>query len=450
MRAQTRRRLRYIWRTVRKGPTEAGYAYFRARRRRRNLADEELDLLPSDGQVLTGDFDVEHSDLEANAELLRSYDERETLVVRTIQWFVPAFYLVYQGGIHTVLRFADHFLREHGVESRLSLFDSDDRAVVAGVERRIASAFPALSGARVTPASARLGPCDAAIATAWESAYPLLRFRDTRAKFFFVQDWDPDFHPAGSLAALMEEAARFGFPGIVNTPALADAYRSLGNPAVSFVPAVDTARYRPSERQRGTDPVRVFFYGRPGNARNGFALGLETLRRVKRRHGERVEIVSAGEDWSPGQYGVADVVKNLGMLEDLDELAELYRSCDIGLVFMLTRHPSYQPLEFMASGMCTVSNVNPWTSWLLRDGENALLSPPLPALVADCIGRLVDRPELRSRISQAGLEQVRATTWEEQIEHVWGAMTKLGTAFSREPETDVDATGARRSVAPRG
>ena len=156
------------------------------------------------------------------------------------------------------------------------------------------------------------------------------------------------------------------------------------------MPAVDTGRFRPPAAARPDEPVRIFFYGRPWVARNAFALGLRSLRLVKERYGERVEILCAGGDWSPGQYGVGDVLDNLGMLDSLDEVAELYRSCHVGLVFMLTRHPSYQPLEFMASGAATVSNDNPHTGWLLRHEENALLAPPVPSLVAAQIGRLVD------------------------------------------------------------
>jgi glycosyltransferase involved in cell wall biosynthesis len=166
----------------------------------------------------------------------------------------------------------------------------------------------------------------------------------------------------------------------------------------------------------------VFFYARPSTPRNAFGLGLTALAGLKRAHGERVEIVCAGEDWNPGQYGVAHVLRNLGVLRSLDEVAALYRSCDIGLVFMGTKHPSYQPFEFMASGMATVSNTNPATTWLLRDGENCLLSPPLPTPVAERLGRLVADAQLRSRIQAAGLEEVRAYRWEDQIERVWRAM----------------------------
>ncbi|HEY1275480.1 MAG TPA: hypothetical protein VGF25_11235, partial [Thermoleophilaceae bacterium] len=250
MRGMNRRRLRYIGGILRQGPTETAYAYLRARRRRRNIADEELALSPSDAPVLTGDLDASPADLDANAAVLRAYDDAERLEVRSIQWFVPSFYLVYAGGIHTVLRFADHFRREHGVESRFCVFDSDDEAMIRRVERRIGEAFPALAGARVTPRSVDPEPCDAAFATAWESAYRLVRFRGARAKFFFLQDWEPDFHPAGSVSAVMDAVARVGFPAVANTPALADAYRALGNRAVSFVPAVDTRRFRPPDGPR--------------------------------------------------------------------------------------------------------------------------------------------------------------------------------------------------------
>jgi len=413
-----RKRLTYIRAILRRGPTEAGYAFFRARRRRRNTADEEPALLPSDRLVLSEGFRVSADDLEANARVVRAQIEAGPLEIRTVGWFVPGFYLVWGGGVHTLLRFADYLARAHGVSSTFCVFDSDDPAVVERVRRGIADAFPALEGVAVRTRSEGLPTCDAAIATAWESAWRLVRFRDARAKFMFVQDWEPDFYPAGSASAMLTQAARLGIPGIVNTPALADSYRAHGSPAVSFTPAVDTQRFRPAATA-ASGPLRIFFYGRPKTARNAFGLGLAALRLVKERHGDGVQIVCAGEDFSPGQYGADDVLENLGQLESLDRVAELYRSCQVGLVFMLTRHPSYQPLEFMASGVVTVTNENPHTGWLLRHEENALLAPPVPVLVADQIGRLVEDPALRDRLAHAGRLTVECVQWDEQFDRVW-------------------------------
>jgi O-antigen biosynthesis protein len=415
-------RRKYIWTIVKRGPTEIGYAYFRARRRRRNIADDEVLLTESDRLALSGSFDATDAEIEANQRLVDAYLALDTFEPRSVIWFLPYFNHVYFGGTYTLLRFAEFFAREHGVRTHFHCYDSDP-ALVPGLSEQVRRTFPALQGAGFSDARLpldQLPDADVAIATLWSSAYPVMRLRNVRAKFYFVQDNEPQFYAAGAASGLAEETYRFGFPGIVNTPGLAEVYRSYGNPAVSFVPAVDLDRYHPPAEPRDPQaPVRIFFYGRSRSPRNSFGLGIAALERVKRRYGDRVEILCAGEEWNPGQFGLHGKISNLGVLGSLDEVAALYRSCDIGLVFMQTKHPSYQPFEFMASGMATVSNINPATAWMLRDGENCLLTPPLPTPTAERIGRLVDDPQLRRTIARAGTDQVRAIRWDDQIERIW-------------------------------
>jgi glycosyltransferase involved in cell wall biosynthesis len=432
-------RRKHIWTIAKRGPTEIGYAYFRARRRRRNIADDEVLLTESDRLALSGSFDATDEALDANQRLVDAYLASDTFEPKSIVWFLPFFHHVYFGGTHTLLRFAEHFARVHSVETHFHCYDSADH-LVAQLSRKVKAAFPALTDARFTSAAvplSELPDSDAAIATLWSSAYPVMQLRNTRAKFYFVQDNEPQFYPAGAASGLAEETYRFGFPGLVNTPGLAEVYRSYGNPAAAFVPAVDVERYYPSTEPRNPQtPVRVFFYGRANTSRNSFGLGIASLERLKRAHGDRVEIVCAGDDWNPGQFGLHGKIRNLGVLGSLDEVAALYRSCDIGLVFMQTKHPSYQPFEFMASGMATVSNINPATAWLLRDGENCLLTPPLPTPTAERLGRLVSDPQLRGRIAAAGTELVRRYRWDEQIESIWAKICLTeGTSTWPGPET---------------
>jgi O-antigen biosynthesis protein len=437
----TRERLEYIWSFVKKGPTEVGYAYFRARRRKKNQPDEdtwlnEWDRLPLEE---AGRFDVSDAQLAGNARVLEEYERADSVEIRSIQWFIPYVPTVFLGGVYTILRFAAHFRREHGVDSRFCIYDVPE-AKAKRMTADLRSAFPELAEADVTfrdppeggPAYSHLRECDAAIATFWPSAYPVLRFDRARAKFFFVQDFEPYFYPASSAFALAEETYRFGLPGIVNTPGLADAYRAFGSPAVSFIPAVDIDRYRPPSEPLAGSPVRVFFYARPSTARNAFGLGLASLATLKQRFGDHVEIICAGESWNPGQFGYADTVSNVGRLRNLDEVSTLYRSCHIGLVLMVTKHPSYQPFEFMASGMACVSNANPDTAWFLKDDHNCLLARAVPDAIAGRIGRLVDDVELRSRLTATALEQVRAVRWDDQIERVWRTITKQEEAFVRD------------------
>ena len=426
-----RTRLQHIWRTSKKGPTEIGYAYFRARRRRRNVADDESLLSESDQLALSGAFDMDEAAVADNARVIDSYLSGGPTEIRTVLWYLPFFHHVYFGGTHTLLRFADHFARVYNVENRFRCYDVRPDAVseMAGKVRR---AFPALAGSEFTSAvDPAPGPVDAAIGTLWTSAFPLLHQRNAGAKFYFVQDNEQQFYPAGAASAIVEQTYRFGFPGIVNTPGLADVYRSYGNPAVSFVPAVDTTLFRPPDEPRAEDqPVRVFFYGRSKTPRNAFGLGIAALASLKKRYGDRVEIICAGENWNPAQFGLAGRIRNLGVLGTLEEVAALYRSCDIGLVFMHTKHPSYQPFEFMASGMATVSNINAATEWLLRDGENCLLTQPLPTPTAERLGRLVEDAQLRQRIAEAGLREVRTYSWNDQIDRVWRSITLSDGQYS--------------------
>ena len=148
------KRSRHIRTMLRRGPTEAGYAFFRARRRRRNVADEEPELRAAD-------LDLE--DLEANAEVLRAYAALDVLEVRSVQWFLPWFHLTTGGGVHTALRLAAHLAERHGVAQRFCIYDREDSAGARDIAAKAAAAFPALGGGVVRArggAAARRRRCD--------------------------------------------------------------------------------------------------------------------------------------------------------------------------------------------------------------------------------------------------------------------------------------------------
>src|SRR5947209_3651554 len=137
-------RLQHIWRTFKKGPTEVGYAYFRARRRRKNIADDEPIVSESDELELSGVFDADEPMLAANADLVDRYRRSGFFEIRSVLWFLPYFHHVYFGGTHTLLRFADHFAREHGVRYSFYCYDVAG-AAVPRMARKVAEAFPALA-----------------------------------------------------------------------------------------------------------------------------------------------------------------------------------------------------------------------------------------------------------------------------------------------------------------
>jgi O-antigen biosynthesis protein len=93
-------------------------------------------------------------------------------------------------------------------------------------------------------------------------------------------------------------------------------------------------------------------------------------------------------------------------LVDYRATGDLYRGVDVGLALTVSRHPSYLPLELMASGAAVVAFDNPWGHWLLEDGENSLLARRTIDGLADAMERMVRDGDLRGRLAASGTKLV--------------------------------------------
>jgi len=347
--------------------------------------------------------------------------------IKTANWFVPYFDHLAFGGIYTIFRFINHFASK-GVHNRIIIYDRPDldkKKTLADIKK----AFPNMDNAEIivfdqdSMAINDLPSSDISVCTFWVSAYFLLKFNKTKRKYYFIQDYEPLFYPGGATFALAESTYRFRFKGIVNTPGLLAAVNQRhGLEGVSFKPAVDRTLYHPNP-EKDNKKVKIFFYARPNNPRNAFNLGVQIIKQLTDKYGDKIEIVTAGASWKERQYGLHKLIKNRGLIKTLPEVAELYRQCDIGFVYMLSKHPSYQPFEFMASGMATVTNNNEDNLWLLRHEENCLLSEPSPKAMVEQISRLIDDNELRQRIVTEGLKTVE-NEWEWQTDLIWNDIEK--------------------------
>ena len=292
----------------------------------------------------------------------------------------------------TILRLADSLYREHGIQQRFLICGGSDASEIRAHLQRC---FPSLSHSDVKVLStgeaiSHIPPSDYSIATLWTTAYVLLGVQNTGYKFYLIQDFEPAFYPAGSTYAQAELTYRFGFYGICNTQTLKDMYeRDYGGCSVVLEPSIDSNVFYPGG-ERQSSPKRLFYYARPGTPRNGFELAAAALAHVKRKYGTALDIVCAGAVWKPGDYGLRGMVRSVGLLP-YAATADLYRSCHVGCVMMMTKHPSYLPFELMACGATVVANFNEANTWLLKDGENCLLSPPSASCLASTLSYAIDR-----------------------------------------------------------
>jgi O-antigen biosynthesis protein len=330
-----------------------------------------------------------------------------------LNWFIPSHENPLYAGVYTILRFASRLASSYSIPTRIVIYDKTEDEI-SHLRERIEFLFPALRGAvSCTPLDGGVS-----IATFWKSAY-IVAERRGEANFYFIQDYEPAFYLAGSLYGLAENSYRLGLRPIVNTPGLLEFIHRVHNVSdgVSFIPTVDRTLFHPATDGRPIkDPIQIVFYGRPGHERNGFDLGTQALTEVKRAFGSRVNIVSAGADWNPRQFGLQNVLENRGRLSSVSEVAALYRGSHIGLCLMFSKHPSYQPFEMIASGCVVVTNENEATSWFFRNEENCLLSPPTVPELSSVLTRLISDYDLWGRIRSSAVNSLSMQSWDEVID----------------------------------
>lgn len=331
--------------------------------------------------------------------------------VRTVNWFIPDIDSPFYGGIHTAFRIADKLRRDHGVTNRFVVWGAPAEQFVRSA---VAAAYPGLADSEIvfhdgSQASLDAVPAaDASIATLWVTAYFVAKAPCAPRRFYLIQDFEPMFYPAGTLYALTEESYRLGLYGICNTENLRTIYDGeYGGKGMSFMPAVDRKIFHPAEdtERRPDRPVTIFLYGRPGHWRNCWEIASLALGEIKRKYGRGVRIVAAGS-WARGTAGVGDI-QQLGLL-DYRATGPLYRTVDIGLALTVSKHPSYLPLELMASGVPVVAFDNPWGHWILEDQRNSLLAELGVAGLVEQLSRLVEDASLRASLRKEALSDIDA------------------------------------------
>lgn len=135
--------------------------------------------------------------------------------------------------------------------------------------------------------------------------------------------------------------------------------------------------------------------------------------------GDGVRIVAAGARYLPESVDFID----MGLL-DYRATGNLYRETDIGLTMQISRHPSYLPLELMASGVPMVAPDSRWFDWLFQDGENSLLTMrTLDDLVAK-LDRMITDVEFRKTLATGAAATIdeHHSSWDRALAHIYDYM----------------------------
>jgi glycosyltransferase involved in cell wall biosynthesis len=326
-----------------------------------------------------------------------------------IGWIVPG--LVIGGGGHrNIFRCAYH-LEQRGHDVSLYFIDIAEQDET--IRRIVRTHFYSFGGHIGVFDADSAAQSDVLMATHWST----VKFaEDVKNKvgeiIYFVQDFEPSFSPMGSEYILAEATYRKGLYAITSGIWCEKFLcNNFAMEADHFQFPIDRSVYFDTKTTPRSN--RIIFFAKPGVARRCFELGVEALERFHRLRPD-VEIAFFGAD-DAAHYKTDFPVTQLGLLPTIGDLATLYRSSRMGIVFSTT-NPSLVPYEMMACGLPICDLGRPGNEQNYGDRfDLARLVNPDPSIMAVEIAALFENEaELRER-SLKGLEFVRSFPTEEEV-----------------------------------
>lgn len=321
-----------------------------------------------------------------------------------VAWIVPPFN-VGSGGHTTIFRMV-RALEQQG--HRCSIWIHDPRALdpfKSGTKRkRIREHYFDLA-AEAHQGLGEWSGADIAVATGWDTVYPLLRLPGCGARAYFVQDHEPEFYPSSSRSIFAERSYGYGLPCICASPWLAELISArYGAETIPFTLGVDGDEYHPEPVPRRTDTVA--FYARNFTARRAVELGVLALGEVvRRRPGTRIALYGTDH-----QVHASFPHQHVGIVSP-ERLRRLYSEATVGLSLSLTNY-SLIPLEMMACGLPVVELAGRACEGVFGDdGSLISLAHDSPGEIADRIVELLSDAELREQRESAGIDFGHANSW---------------------------------------
>lgn len=300
------------------------------------------------------------------------------------------------GGATTIFRVIN-YLQAHGYRNRVYFYD-----VYGGDHRYYADIVRSYFGFKGPIGRVEDGMQDAhaVVATAWATAYPAFNARCAGKRFYFVQDFEPHFHPVGAASILAENTYRMGFYGITAGRWLPQKLQAeFGMDADFFDFGCDTRVYH---RIPGSNRNGIVFYARPGAARRGFELGLMAMEVFAARRPD-ISLHFYGDRMGKLSFPFIDHGKVTPA-----QLNEIYNQCFGGLSLSMT-NVSLVPHEMLAAGCIPVVN-EAVHNRIVLDNAYVRYAPPNPHALASELEKVVDTKYFEM-LSASASGSVRTTDW---------------------------------------
>lgn len=333
-----------------------------------------------------------------------------------ITWVIPDF-TPGAGGHMTIFRIAS-YLERFGHDVQFLIQNPSVHKTGAAAVETINKHFQPFSGSvELFNGTTPHVEGDALIATDRFTCYPARAMDRFIRKFYFVQDYESAFYPAGTEALLTEATYHFDFDCLCAGDWLHKRMSDqFGRWSMSWPLAYDSSVYNLGDQSSKRRDKRIALYARYVTPRRAVELGFMALEILKKRN---VDFQVDFFGWELGKLSVDFPYRDLGILK-ADELAKLYREATVGVVFSATNH-SLVNKEMMACGLPVIDFDLDTVRSIFPDNAIAF-AEPTPEGIARQIERLLNKPEERDRLRESGLAYVKNLSWEKSARLVEAAI----------------------------
>ncbi len=275
------------------------------------------------------------------------------------------------GGVATALIVASVFANKYDYELRIITRKTDTNPdnyqnlmKISGVEPARKLSFYSDFDRCNHPVDYRMeiSPDDVFLATSWWSAEAIKNTSIRKRFFYIIQEVETFFYNYGPERMLCEQVMEDkNIDFIINSHYLFD-YFSTNNPnivknGVFFEPAFPVKLYNRKFFAK-KDKYKLFFYSRPHNPRNLYAVGVKYLQAAVDRgiiDTDEWDIYCVGQDAPVIHFSTGKNSINVGQLT-WTEYSQFLSDVDLGLCLMYTPHPSYPPFDVASSGGVVLTN----------------------------------------------------------------------------------------------
>ena len=206
-------------------------------------------------------------------------------------------------------------------------------------------------------------PGELFITTSWWTTAATLPGVPASSVLYLLQEDERMFYPYGDDRLRCEQLLRNrDIHFAINTRLLfdhfvAEGFDNIAQHAQWFEPSFPAQVFQPATTAN-TGKKKFIFYARPNNLRNLFYFGIQVLEAAIGRGvidlaqweiifvGKDIPEMTLGDGYEPSRF------ENLAW----SDYAGLVATADLGFTLMYTPHPSYPPLDLVASGAVAVTN----------------------------------------------------------------------------------------------